>query len=62
MGTTIGDYIGTTIGIRFPIPTKHQTVRRSEVKDAGPEFSFVQMGFNACAAVPLPVHLAFLGI
>ena len=24
MGTIIGDYIGTTIGIHSPFPTKHQ--------------------------------------
>ena len=26
METTIGDYIGATIGIHSPFPTKHQTV------------------------------------
>ena len=26
METIVGDYLGTTIGIHSPIPTKHQTV------------------------------------
>ena len=26
MGTIIGDFLGTTIGIHSPIPTKNQTV------------------------------------
>ena len=35
MEIIIGDYIGTTIGIRSPLPTKHQTNERCGSGRAG---------------------------